>query len=124
MGGHASRIHFDRDVNSGRQGEGVEDVNVVLFPFRPPVREVPELQRKVCTVERESGGGIKVLQEVSALLPVEPLPGRKRMLRWNAPTQVQTYEESVKLQVTRKHQESRSKLPCEGRHDGCKDADG
>ena len=69
------RIHFDKDVDSGRQGQDVEDVNVVVLPSRPPVGKVRELKRKVCTVGRESGGGNKVLQEVSAFLPVEPLPG-------------------------------------------------
>ena len=51
----------------------VEDVNVVVLPFRPLVNKVQELKRRVCTAGRESGGGNKVLHKVSALLAVEPL---------------------------------------------------
>ena len=78
-------ILFDKDVDCGSWGEDVEDVDVVVFPFRPPVSKVQGLKRKVCTVGRESGGGNEVLQEVSTFLPVEPLSGRKRRLPWKAP---------------------------------------
>ena len=61
-----------KKLDCGSQGRNVEDVNVVL-PFKPHMSEVQELKRKMCTVGRESGGGTEVLQEVSALLAVEPL---------------------------------------------------
>ena len=77
-------IHFDKDVDRGSQGENVEDVNVVVLPFRPHMSEVQELKREMRTVVRESCGGTEVLQEVSAFLPVEPLSCRKRGLRWKA----------------------------------------
>ena len=56
----------------------------IVFHFRPPVGEGQELKRKVDTEVRESGGGNNIMQEVSAFLPVEPLSGRKRRLRWEA----------------------------------------
>ena len=84
----------------------------------------------MCTVGRESGGGNEVLQEVSAFLPVKPVwPIEEVALESTTdrlPAQVQTYlqspittpmifEESVKLQVSKKHLENRSSLPHEGR---------
>ena len=53
--------------------EDVEDVNVVVSPFRPHMGEVQELKREICTVRREKSGGNEVLQEANALLSVEPL---------------------------------------------------
>ena len=64
-------IRFDENVDCGSQGENVEDVNVVVLRFRAHT-EVQELKREMCTVGRESSG-TEVLQEVRALLPVEPL---------------------------------------------------
>ena len=62
-----------KNVDCGSQMENVEDVSVVVLPSRPQVSEVQELKREICTVGRESCGGNEVLQEASALLPVEPL---------------------------------------------------
>ena len=90
------RIRFEKDVDCGRQGEDVEDVNVVFLPFIPPVSKIPELKRKVCTVGRESSGGHNLLWEVSAFLPVQSLPGCKRGVALEStadrlPTRVQTH---------------------------------
>ena len=74
-------IRSDKDIGCGSQEEDVQDVDVVVFPFRPPVSKVQELKRKVCTVGRDSGGGNEFMQEVSAFLPVEPMSGRKRWLK-------------------------------------------
>ena len=64
-------IRFGKNVDCGSQGENVEDVNVVSS-FRPHMGEVQELKREICTVGRESNGDNEVLQEVNALLSVEP----------------------------------------------------
>ena len=66
-------IRFDTNINCGSQGENVEDVNVVVSPFRPHMRKVQELKREICTVRGESDGGNEVLQEANALLYIEPL---------------------------------------------------
>ena len=34
------RIHFNKDVDCGRWGEDVEDVDVVVLPLIPPVSKV------------------------------------------------------------------------------------
>ena len=47
-------IRFDKNVDSGSQGENVEDVNVVVLPFRPHVSEVQELKGKEFTVGRKA----------------------------------------------------------------------
>ena len=57
------RIHFNKDVDCGRQGEDVEDVDVVVLPLRPPVSKTQELKRKECAVEREISGGSKVTRK-------------------------------------------------------------
>ena len=40
------RIHFNKDVDCGRQGEDVEDVDVVVLHLRPSVSKVQELKEK------------------------------------------------------------------------------
>ena len=52
------RIHFNKDVDCGRQGEDAEDVDVVVS--QTTCEQGSELKRKVCTVGRESSGGSKV----------------------------------------------------------------
>ena len=65
---------FDENVvDCGSQREDVEDVDVVVFPFRPPLSKVQELKGKECTAGREISSGSKVAQEVSALPSGVPL---------------------------------------------------
>ena len=113
------------------KGENVEDVNVVVSPFRPRMGEVQELKREVCNVRRENSGGYEIFQEASALLPVGPLSVRERKLPQSTPPvdcsfsdkhvlidragHTVIFEESVKLQATEKHQERTSKLPHQGK---------
>ena len=41
--------HLNQDVDNGSQGGGdIEDVDVIVFPFRPPVSKVQELKGKEC----------------------------------------------------------------------------
>ena len=54
----------------GSQGENVEDVNVVVSPFRPWMGEV---QREIRTVRRKNSGGNEVLQDANTLLSGQPL---------------------------------------------------
>ena len=49
-------------------------MDVVVFPFRPPVSQVQELEGKECTMGREIGSGGKVTKEVNAFPPVVSLP--------------------------------------------------
>ena len=100
-------------------------MNVAVCPFIPRVGEVQELKLEVCTLRRKNSGGNEVLQEVSLLSSVEPLPVRERKLRLKAPLidcphkgkhvlndraghPVIFY--SVKLLITWQHQEKASKL--------------
>ena len=46
-------IHVNKDVDCGSQWEDIEDVDVIVFLFRPPVSKVQTLTGKECTVERE-----------------------------------------------------------------------
>ena len=48
-------------------------MNVLVSPFRLRMGEVQVLKREICTVRREKSGGNEVLQEVNALLSVDPL---------------------------------------------------
>ena len=50
-----------------------KSVDCVVSPFRPHMGEVQDLKREICTVARKKSGGNEVLQEVNALLSVEPL---------------------------------------------------
>ena len=68
-----SGICFNKISDYGSQGKNVEDVYVVVSPFRPHMGEVQELKREVCTVRRENSVGNDVLQEANELLSVEPL---------------------------------------------------
>ena len=68
-----TRICFDEKIDCGSQGKNVEDVTVVVSPFRPRMGEVQELKREIRTVRRENSGGNEVLQEANTLLSVEPL---------------------------------------------------
>ena len=43
-------IHLNQDVDSGSQWEDIENVDVVVFPFGPPVSKVQKLEGKECTV--------------------------------------------------------------------------
>ena len=122
-------IHFDKNVDCGSQGEDVEHVNVVVFPSS----EVQKLKREICCVEWEKSGGNEVLQEVNALLSVEPLSARERQWPQSAPLvdcpfkgkhvlndragHLVVFEESVelKLQVTQKHQDRAGKVPHRGK---------
>ena len=44
-------LFFMKNMDCGSQEENVEDVNVVVSPFRPRFGEVQELTREVCTVK-------------------------------------------------------------------------
>ena len=47
------RMERNLDVDCGCQREDVEEVNVVVFPFGPPVSQAQKLQGKECTVRRQ-----------------------------------------------------------------------
>ena len=68
------RMHVNKDVDCGSQWEDLEDEDVVVFPFRPPVSKVQVLKGKECTVGRKISSGGKVTQEMSAFPSVVSLP--------------------------------------------------
>ena len=68
-----SGIRFDDKKDCGRQGHNVENVNVVVSPFRPRMGDVQELKREICTVRWENSGGNEVLQQANTLSSVDPL---------------------------------------------------
>ena len=79
-------MQLNLDVDCGCQREDVEDVNVLVFPFGPPVRQVRKRQGKERTVRRQVSCGGEVTQEVSALPSVVPLQcGESRLRRKAAP---------------------------------------
>ena len=89
-----------KDGDCDRQKEDIENVDVVVFSFRPHVRR--STNRRVKNANRSSNG---------------------------QPRQLVIFEDCVKVKVTRKHRESGSKLPCGSRggqleDSWLKDADG
>ena len=72
---------LNKDGDCGSQGEDVEDVDVVVFPFRAPVSKVQELKGEECTVGREISSGGKVTKEVCAFPPVVSLPVSESLLQ-------------------------------------------
>ena len=59
-------IPLNQDVDSGSQGENIENVDVIVLTFRPPVSKVQKLKGKECTVGREISSSRKVTLEVNA----------------------------------------------------------
>ena len=57
-----------------QQGGDIENVDVIVFPFRPPVSKFQKLKGKECTVEREIRSSGKVSWQVSEFPPVVSLP--------------------------------------------------
>ena len=90
-------ISFDNNIDCGSQGENVEDVNVVVPPFRPHMGDVQEMKREICTVGGRRAAATRSLTHFCLL----------NLCRHSV-----VFEESdkFKLQVTRKHQNRADKV--------------
>ena len=66
-------IHLNQDVDCGSLEEDIENVDVVVFPFGPPLSQVQKLNGEECTVGRQINCSGEVTQEMSAFPSVEPL---------------------------------------------------